>query len=232
MDKKKTIAIIDDDIRIVEAVSDYLNSKGFHVKGFTRAEELFHYLSKAKPDLLILDLMLPGIHGFEICKKIKEKEELSSIAIIILSAANDEPDKIFGLDIGADDYIVKPFSLNELNARINAVLRRRETEEVKEKKITIYNMVEIDFQKYEVAVCGKKVALTSTEFKILECLSLRIGRVFTRQKLLDYLWGEEKIVIDRTIDVHIRHLREKLGQAGKLIINVRGVGYKLDQEAS
>ncbi|MEA3489397.1 MAG: response regulator transcription factor [Candidatus Omnitrophota bacterium] len=226
---KKLIVIVDDEHAIVNMVTEYLTDEGFKVKGFLEGHSLFNFLETKKPDLIILDLMLPEMDGFEICRLLKVKEELSTIPIIILSGRDEETNKVLGLEIGADDYIVKPFSLKEMGARIKAVLRRLEPEE-KPKVINISDLLVIDQQKYQVTAEGKKVALTPTEFKILELLCSRKGQVFTRDRILDYLWGEEKVVITRTIDVHIRHLREKLGKTSKLIKNVRGIGYKVDDE--
>lgn len=226
----KLVAIVDDNPGVVKTIGEYLRNVGFEVKGLSDAESLFKYLAKEKPDLIILDFLLPGMDGFEACKSLKGNEKFSSIPIIILSGeGTEEKDKISGLDLGADDYVIKPFSLNELNARIRAVLRRSQ-QEGEEETIKIGDSLVMDLKKYEVTAGGKKIELTSTEFKILEFLASRKGQVFTRDRILDYLWGEEKIVVERTIDVHIRHLREKLGKAGEFIKNVRGVGYKLDEE--
>jgi len=225
----KHIAVVDDDPGIVDIVTEYLSNEGFHVNGFSAGQGLFDYLSKKKPDLILLDLILPGMDGFEICRILKEKKEYSAIPIIILSGRDEETNKVMGLDIGADDYIVKPFSLKEMHSRIKAVLRRLEPEGG-EKVINIGGKIVMDLQKYQVTVDGKKVEMTPTEFKILQLLSSRKGQVFTRERILDYLWGEEKVVIARTVDVHIRHLREKLGKQGDIIKNVRGIGYKIDEE--
>ena len=226
----RLIAVVDDDPDTVEITTLNLKEEGFRVKGFLDAEGLFKFLDKEKPDLIILDLMLPDMNGFEVCKRLKEKEKLSSIPIIMLTGKDWETDKVSGLDMGADDYVVKPCSFGELKARIRAVLRRHGIED-EEKKIDVGGMIVIDPQRYEVTVKGKAVELTHAEFKILEFLSLKKGRVFTRDRILQYLWGEEKLVLERTIDVHIRHLREKLGKAGKFIKNVRGAGYKIEEDA-
>jgi two-component system phosphate regulon response regulator PhoB/two-component system alkaline phosphatase synthesis response regulator PhoP len=156
------------------------------------------------------------------------KDRFSSIPIIMLTAKDHETDKVLGLEIGADDYVTKPFSTRELVARVKAVLRRKDQKEEGE-KIEIGEILVLDLQKFEVKVSGKRIALTSTEFKILEILSERKGWVFSRRQILNSLWGENKFVIDRTIDVHIKHLREKLGKAGTFIKNVRGVGYKIEE---
>lgn len=225
---EKLIVIVDDDPGIVEMLTAYLKKAKFRVRGFSNSQGLFKFLGKEKPDLIILDLGLPGMDGFAICEKLKEKGKFSSIPIIMLSGRKAEVDKISGLNMGSDDYVVKPVSLDELKARINAVLRRQ-APGGKDKKIKVGAGIVIDPAKYRVTLNGKKVDLTATEFRILECLSSRKGDVFTRDRILEYLWGEEKIVVDRTIDVHIRHLREKLGKAGKLLKNIRSVGYKLEK---
>jgi len=172
--------------------------------------------------------MLPDMDGIEICKKIRAIPSSSSLPIIMLTARSEETDKILGLELGADDYVTKPFSPKELVARVKAVLRRQLKPD-KSERISVGKALEIDLKKYEVVLCGKKIDLTITEFKILELLSSKKGWVFTRDKILDHLWGDEKAVIDRTVDVHIRHLREKLGKESSLIKNVRGVGYKLEE---
>lgn len=225
----KLVVIVDDDPDIINWISRSLKAEGFRVKGLSSAAALFRLLDKEKPDLILLDLMLPGMDGFDICRSLKKKEEFSSIPIIILSGKDDEVDKTSGLDMGSDDYIVKPCTLNEIKARIRAVLRRHGIKS-EEKKIYIGDMVVIDLQRHEVIVEGKKVELTPTEFKILEHLSSKKGYVFNRGRLLEFLWGEEKVVVERTIDVHVRHLREKLGKAGEFIKNVRGIGYKLEDD--
>jgi two-component system phosphate regulon response regulator PhoB/two-component system alkaline phosphatase synthesis response regulator PhoP len=170
--------------------------------------------------------MLPDSDGMEICRYMKKKEQFSSIPIIILTAKTHETDKVLGLEMGADDYVTKPFSPRELVARVKAVLRRKEriTDEV----IEIGKILEILPKKFEARVEGNRLDLTTTEFRILKTLASRIGWVFSREQLLDELWGHDKVVIDRTIDVHIKHLRAKLGKAAKFIKNVRGLGYKLE----
>ncbi len=219
---------MDDEPDIVELVSLHLEKGGFNVKGFLNADEFFAFLDLQLPDLIVLDLMLPDADGIEICKKLKMNNEFSAIPIIMLTARVDETDKVLGLELGADDYVTKPFSPKELVARVKAVLRRKAQKELSG-KIAIGAMVILDPDKYEVTVEGEKVALTSTEFRILQFLSSRKGWVFSREQILDYLWGHEKTVLYRTVDVHIRNLREKLGKAALVIKNIRGVGYKLEE---
>jgi len=221
------ILIVDDEPDIVELVKINLEKNGFDVISSYTGREIFNLFKKFSIDLVILDLMLPDIDGLEICKILKSENETKNIPIIMLTAKDTEIDKVLGLELGADDYITKPFSPRELVARVRAVLRR--TRKPSDESILKFdNILKIDLKKFEVFVNGEKVNLTTTEFKLLKALAIRRGEVLSRNELLDYIWGNEKIVIDRTIDVHIKHLREKLGKVGKFIKNVRGVGYKLD----
>jgi len=225
---KKLITVIDDEPDILELVKHHVKKTGFQVEGFLDAESFIKFVNKKVPDLIILDLMLPDTDGLEVCKKIKGNNRLSSVPIIMLTAKAEETDKIIGLELGADDYVTKPFSPKELVARIKAVLRRQSTR-MDTGFIKLGDIITIDLEKFEVLIKDKAVELTATEFKVLKLLGSRKGRVFTRDEILDFLWGNEKNVIDRTIDVHIRHLREKLGTASKIIKNVRGIGYKIDE---
>ncbi|MCD6101462.1 MAG: response regulator [Candidatus Cloacimonetes bacterium] len=221
----KLIAVVDDEPDIVELITHHLEKENFKVKQFYDGETFLSYLEAKCPDLIILDLMLPEIDGLEICRIIKRDERTATIPIIMLTAKGTETDKVVGLELGADDYIVKPFSPRELIARIKAVLRRAEAKTEKP-KIIKRNDLMIDLAKYKVTIKCKEINLTTTEFKLLSILAERPGWVFSRDKLLDKLWGEDKIVIDRTIDVHITQLRKKLGEYSKLIKSVRGIGYK------
>jgi DNA-binding response OmpR family regulator len=220
------IAALDDEADILELLKVSLEKAGYRFAGFEEAEDLFRFLGREKPDLILLDLMLPGTDGLEVCRHIRRTEGLAGTPIIMLTARGDESDKVVGLELGADDYVTKPFSVRELIARIHAVLRRPAGSEPA-RRIIVGPLV-VDLDRFEVLVSGVKTDLTATEFKILQLLASRRGRVFTRDQILDFLWGQDKAVIDRTVDVHIRNLREKLGPAGSLIKNVRGVGYKLE----
>jgi len=224
----KLIAIIDDEPDILELVSLHLTKSGFKVKKFLNGENFFKFLSKEIPDLIILDLMLPDSDGIEICKYLKSNENFNSIPIIMLTALSSEVDRILGLEIGADDYVTKPFSPRELVARVKAVLRRRNEKQLSS-QIKIGDILLIDFNKYKVYVENKEINLTSTEFRILKILAQKRGWVFTRDQILYHLWGHDKAVLDRTVDVHIKSLREKLGKAGEFIKSVRGVGYKIEE---
>lgn len=224
----KTVAIVEDEADIVELLSIHLSKAGYAVRAFPDGKTFFDYLHKKTPDLIILDLMLPDIDGLDICKRLRKSNEYASMPIIMLTARGEEMDRILGLELGADDYVTKPFSPKELVSRVKAVLRRN-TAASESRKIEIAKGLVMDLQRHEVSVNGKKIDLTLTEFKILELLASKKGWVFTRDKILDFLWGDEKAVIDRTVDVHIRHLRGKLGDVSTIIKNVRGLGYKLEE---
>jgi DNA-binding response OmpR family regulator len=223
---EKLIAIVDDEDDIRELVSVNLKKSGFKTKEFSDADSLIKSLSKSMPDLIILDIMMPGTDGIETVKILKKDDRYSSIPVIMLTAKNDEPEKVLGLEIGADDYVTKPFSPRELAARVKAVLRRKVKIEEKAELVELGPVI-MDMDKHEVSVKGKKIELTATEFNILHILAMKKERVLSREQILDNLWGSEKTVVDRTIDVHIKHLRTKLGTAGKMIKNIRGVGYKI-----
>ncbi len=225
---RKLIAVVDDEPDIVELISLALEKAGFETVGFHDSASLLKFLEKRAPDLILLDLMLPDADGLDVCRFIKTKEEWSSIPIIMVTAKTEETDRVLGLELGADDYVTKPFSARELVARVKAVLRRQ-TPPATLRLVKVNNKLLIDLEKHEVEVEGRKVELTATEFRILSLLASRPGRVFTRSQILDHLWSHEKIVLDRTVDVHIKNLREKLGApAASLIKNVWGVGYKLE----
>lgn len=228
---EKVIAIVDDEEDIVELVSHHLKREGFKVKEFFNGRNFLLFIESIVPDLMILDIMLPGIDGLEICRILKSKPRTSSLPIIMLTAKASEADVVVGLELGADDYIVKPFSPRELIARVKSLLRRSSKKEVGVSTIKI-GPLSLNSDKYEVTVNGKKIDLTTTEFKILEVLLERRGSVFTRDQLLKKkrLWGDDKLVYDRTIDVHIKNLREKLGIVGNMIKTIRGIGYKLESE--
>ncbi len=224
-----TIAVVDDEPDIVDLVSLHLERSGYRVKSFANGKELFKSLRTSLPDLIILDLMLPDSDGFEICNIVKKDEKTAKIPVIMLTARSHESDKVLGLEIGADDYITKPFSPRELVARVKVILRRG-TKSHPAGNFSFDNTLEIDFSRYIVFVNNTKVDLTTTEFKMLSLLAKQRGSVFSRESILEHLGSYDKGVTDRTVDVHIRNLRDKLGIAGKYILNIRGVGYKLDIE--
>jgi len=222
------IALVEDEPDIAGLVASFLRKDGYKVDAYPAADRFLRSLQKHVPDLVLLDLMLPDADGFEICKLLKKNEAWSRIPIIIMTAKAEESDKILGLELGADDYVTKPFSFKEMASRIKAVLRRSGPQDFA-RTIEIGNILRLDLEKYETRVGGELVELTSTEFKILSFLASKKGRVFSRDQILDHLWGQEKIVLDRTVDVHIKNIREKLGPVGRLIQNIRGVGYKVEE---
>ncbi len=230
MEEKKLVFIVEDEEDILELIAINLSKAGFAPKKFMRYSELQRALKNKMPDILLLDIMLPDIDGIEICKRLKKDEKFSHIPIIMVTAKTDEIDVVLGLEIGADDYILKPFSVRELIARVKAVLRRGNIPEESRRIIRMGDFLEVDPDKFEVRLEGKRIVLTTTEFYILKTFVEKPGWVFSREKLLDILWSDEKDVFDRTIDVHIKNLREKLGSAGKLIKNIRGIGYKIDPD--
>ncbi len=222
---KGIIAVIEDEPDILSLVSHHLEKAGYRAKEFMNAEEFMDYLKNNRPDLIILDLMLPDMDGIEICKELRKDDKFKDIPIIMLTARSKLEEKVLGLEIGADDYITKPFSPKELVARVNAILRRfKENKDV----ITAGGILKIDLKKFEVFVKDKKIDLRPAEFKILKLLVERKGWVFSRRQILEYISGE-KLVYARTVDVHIKNLRDKLKEAGKFIKNIRGVGYKFEE---
>ncbi len=226
---RKRIAVVDDEADILELVSIHLARAGFDVMQYGNAAAFLDALKRDVPDLVILDLMLPDIHGLEVCRMIRLSDSAADLPIIMLTAMVDEPDRVAGLEVGADDYVAKPFSPRELVARVKAVLRRSTIQNSDSNTITVNDALTIDIDKFAVHVEGVKVDLTSTEFKLLQALARGRGRVFSRSRLLEILWHGEKYVTERTIDVHVAHLRSKLGAMGNLIENVRGIGYRLTE---
>lgn len=222
---KDKILVVDDEKDIIELIRYNLEKEGLKVITATSGEEAIRRSLNENPQLIVLDLMLPGIDGLEVCRILKRETKTSSIPIVMLTVKSDETDIVVGLELGADDYITKPFSPRILAARVKAILRRKEPKEEKAEIIKIGPLT-INLAKYQVSLKNKPLSLTSTEFKILAFLAQNKGKVFTRDQLLDKAWKEESFVVDRTVDVHIRRLRQKLGSASHLIETIRGVGYK------
>lgn len=218
------IFCVEDDANIRELVLYTLNATGFEAKGFESADSFFDSLKTETPDLVLLDIMLPGIDGMEILKTIKASH--SSISVIMVTARSDQIDKIKGLDGGADDYITKPFDIMELISRVKAVLRRSSKE--KEANIITFKALQINHDSRKVMVYGKDIQLTFKEYELLHILLINRGVVLSRDKLMSDVWGTDFEGESRTVDVHIRTLRQKLGAAGKYIETVRNVGYKID----
>ncbi len=228
---KKTVLVVEDDADIQEVVSYNLAREGFNVQRALTGEEGLRMAKSRKPDLIVLDLMLPGMDGMEVCRRIRKDPEIRKMPIVMLTAKAEDVDVVTGLEIGADDYVTKPFSPKILTARIRAVLRRGEAaEETAADSITLEGL-EIHLGRHEVRVEGRPVILTLTEFKILQLLASHPGWVYSREQIVSYVRGEGYPVTERAVDVQIVGLRKKLGDYGKMIVTVRGVGYKLADEA-
>ncbi|MDQ5985603.1 MAG: Alkaline phosphatase synthesis transcriptional regulatory protein PhoP [Syntrophus sp. SKADARSKE-3] len=227
---QKTILIVDDEKDIVELVGYNLQKEGLNILQAFDGEKALEIIRVKNPDLLILDLMLPGVKGLDVCRTIRGQAETAALPIIMLTAKSDDIDKIIGLEMGADDYITKPFSVRELVARVRSLLRRSELRNESEKHKTFsIRGLSIDYQSYEVTVNGHKANLGPTEMKLLIFLTKHPGRVYSRDQLLDQVWGGESFVEPRTVDVHISRLRtsiEKDKDNPEYILTVRGIGYK------
>jgi DNA-binding response OmpR family regulator len=223
------IAVVDDERSILELTSIHLKKSGFQVVSFLTAHEFMDFIKGTTPDVVILDLMLPDMDGMDMCKELRRDPRFDNMSIIILSGRIDESDTILGLELGADDYVKKPFSPKELAVRVKTVLRRKNVKSAQPKnEINIDNKIIINIDRYEVRIDNKVVPFTPTEYRILKMLAEKDGNVLKREEILYNLWGNEKIVVDHTVNVHVKHLREKMGKYGILIKNVRGVGYKLE----
>ncbi|RJQ55013.1 MAG: response regulator [Nitrospiraceae bacterium] len=224
------VLVVDDEKDILELVSYNLRKEGFDTETSTDGENALRMVRKNHYDLIVLDLMLPGIQGMELCRILKSSENTSSIPVIMLTAKSEELDKVLGLEMGADDYITKPFSPRELIARVKAVLRRTREKPAAEKAIKIGDL-EIDAETYRVTRQGRLIKLSATEFRLLNYLAQRKGKIFSRDMLLDAVWKDEAFVEPRTVDVHIRRLRTQIEEdpANPVYIKTkRGVGYYVD----
>ncbi len=221
------IVAIEDEADILEVVAYNLKREGFEVQCMRDGEAGLATIRRRQPDLVLLDLMLPGIDGLEICRQLKKDQFSKAIPIVMLTAKGEESDIVLGLGMGADDYITKPFSPKELVARVKAVLRRGPLhEEPGAGQRLVCADVVIDPTRHEVTVRGEAVTFTATEFKLLHFLASNPGRVFTREQLINRIIGEDSLVLDRNIDVHIRSVRKKLDDNRELIETIRGVGYR------
>ena len=232
--EKVKILVVEDEAPIQELLQFNLERVKYKVKVADSGEEALKQASKFNPDLILLDIMLPGTDGLEVCKTLKASSKTENIPIIMLTALCEEADIVTGLELGADDYITKPFSPRVLLARVKAVLRRPNAAatENPEELITIHNII-IDLTRHRVTVDGNEIILTHTEFKVLKLMTTQPGRVFTRYQIVDAVHGEDYPVTDRSVDVQIVGLRKKLGEAGNYIETVRGIGYRFkeDEEA-
>lgn len=226
---KERILIVEDDKHISKLVKYNLEKAGFECTVATTGEKALEILDKEPVDLIILDIMLPKMDGFQACKQIKQDKKFSHIPIIMLTAKGEEVDRVVGFELGADDYVVKPFSPRELVLRLKAILKRGKSKEVT-KDILIHEKLKVDIPRHKVFIDKKEKELTQMEFKLLTTLMQRKGKVQTRDRLLDDVWDIAAEVTTRTIDTHIKRLRQKLGKMGKLIETVRGIGYRFSEK--
>ena len=227
MDKEK-ILIVEDDKNMSKLVKYNLEKAGFEAILAESGKKALETIEKMQVDLVVLDIMLPEVDGLEVCKRIRNKENTERLPIIMLTAKGEEVDRVLGFELGADDYMVKPFSPRELVLRIKAILKRGKPTAEKKDKISAEGII-IDISRHKVSAGGKEIELTLMEFNLLLTLLERRGRVQSRERLLSDVWGIENEVTTRTIDTHVRRLRQKLGKAGKYIETIRGLGYKFGE---
>ena len=226
------ILIVEDEANIRQLVRYNLEKEGFQVMEAADGMQGLRTAQKEKPDLVLLDLMLPGMDGLEVCRTLKGTPATSALPIIMLTAKAEEVDKIIGLELGADDYMTKPFSPRELTARIKAVLRRSQKETALPGELQV-GRLRFNFSRYEVSMGGVKLELTPKEYELIKMLATNLGKVFTREQLLEKVWGYEYFGDTRTVDVHVRHLRAKMAAdpaTADMLETVRGFGYRLREE--
>jgi two-component system, OmpR family, alkaline phosphatase synthesis response regulator PhoP len=225
---KGIILVIDDEKDLTELVSYNLKKEGFVVRCARDGESGLAAAAGDRPDLVIVDLMLPGIDGFEVCRRLRSDSKTAGVPIIMLTAKSEESDRIVGLELGADDYVTKPFSPRELAARIKAVLRRASPQPAASKAIRRGELT-IDLTRRQVSCGGKNAVVTASEFRLLHFMATHPGQVFSRSELIDGALGRDVTVVDRTIDVHVTGLRKKLGCCGEWIETIRGFGYRFKE---
>ena len=225
MNNRGSILVIDDEKDLIELVRYNLNKEGFDVIAASDGASGLEIATRHKPNLVVLDLMMPGMDGLEVCRRMRGDERTRRIPVIVLTAKAAEADRIVGLEMGADDYVTKPFSPRELVARVKAVLRRTAEQQEPAQMIRSGELA-IDARGHEVTYAGQPIALTATEYRILQFLAGRPGRVVSREEIIDAALGREAAIFDRTIDVHITAIRKKLGPGGAQIETIRGFGYK------
>jgi two-component system phosphate regulon response regulator PhoB len=223
------ILVVEDEPDILKLVQLHLEEAGFKTVGVESGSRGIATLRAAELDLIILDLMLPDLSGTELLRVIREERKTRRLPVIILTARTDEVDRVVGFELGADDYVTKPFSPRELVLRVRAVLRRVKSDEARDDERLVHHELELDLAEHRCRADGKTTELTATEFSLLRTLMERPGRVYSREQLLENAWGSNVHVTARTVDTHIKRLRQKLGPAGERIATVRGVGYRIDE---
>ena len=221
------VFIVEDEPDLRDTLKYNLENEGFSVEAFSNGEDFLSSIDKNKPNLVILDLMLPGLSGLDVCRKLRSNDNYDGIGIVMLTAKSEEIDRIVGFELGADDYVTKPFSVRELILRVKVLLKKR-TDDGANEQILEFGPILMNLDAHEVSIDGKIVNLTALEFKLLKHLLKRKGRVQTRDQLLGDVWGYSSEVTTRTVDTHIKRLREKLGEPGDLIQTIRGVGYRFN----
>jgi two-component system alkaline phosphatase synthesis response regulator PhoP len=226
-----TVLIIDDEKDLIEMARHSLEKHAFDVIGALDGESGLDIAKNQAPDIVLLDLMLPGVDGLEVCRRLRNDAKTARIPILMLTAKAEETDRIVGLEIGADDYITKPFSPREVVARVKAVLRRA-APQPESREVLKHGNLQIDTARHEVTCAGEKITLTATEFRILHHLVSQPGRVFSRNDIIDGALGRDTAVLDRTIDVHVTAIRRKMGDCGKYLETLRGVGYRFEAPRS
>lgn len=225
-----TILIVEDDQNIAKLVKYNLEKAGYRTTVCITGEEALEFLDRQLADLIVLDLMLPKMDGFETCRRLKDDTRMSQIPVMILTARGEEVDRVVGFELGADDYVVKPFSPRELVLRVKTILRRGQIKQPMAKENLNSGDIEIDIPRHRVTVKGKEIVLTPMEFKLLTILLERRGRVQSREQLLNDVWNIEADITTRTVDTHIKRLRQKLGKAGDALETIRGMGYRFQDE--
>jgi phosphate regulon transcriptional regulator PhoB len=225
------VLVVDDEADIRALVVHHLEREGFRCRTATTGTDALRDVRQHRPDLVVLDLMLPGIDGLEVCRRLRGDTATTAVPIIMLTAKAEEVDRIVGLEVGADDYVVKPFSPKELVARVRAVLRRNRPRAPDEAPLAVGGIT-LDVSRHRVEVSGHPVVLAPREFALLQTLLESPGRVLSREQLLERAWGYARAdeIESRTVDVHVRRLRAKLGEAGRHIVTIKGVGYQLATE--
>ena len=221
------VFIIEDEPDLRDTLKYNFENEGFNVQSFANGESFLDAVNQNKPNLIILDLMLPGMSGLDVCKQLRSNDDFDGISIVMLTAKSDEIDRIVGFEIGADDYVTKPFSVRELILRVKVLLKKR-TDNLSNETVIEYGPIIMNLDAHDVIADGKNIILTALEFKLLKHLLKRKGRVQTRDQLLGDVWGYSSEVTTRTVDTHIKRLREKLGKPGDLIQTIRGVGYRFN----
>jgi two-component system alkaline phosphatase synthesis response regulator PhoP len=224
---QKKIFVIDDEKDMQDIIQINLRDENYLVYCYSSAEEALLGLKTVIPDIFILDIMMPGIDGYEFCRRVRASESLKHVPIIFLSAKSGEIDKVLGLEMGGDDYMTKPFSVKELKSRVKAIFRRLARADAGEpsSRVLVYEGIELNPDHYSLTVDGENVDLTKTEFEIIHLLLKNPGKIFTRDNIIDSIKGQDVYVIDRTIDVHVMNLRKKLGPYKNVIKTFSGVGY-------